>query len=969
MTSTTPPLGAARARLPDLSNFAFPLPSSPPRHALDRWSLRALLLSAALAGAVAIPVGAQAAAAAAAAAPAPARAAAGAALPAGVVQGASVEGITEYRLPNGLKVLLFPDASKPTVTVNVTYLVGSRHENYGETGMAHLLEHMMFKGAPRDRNIPQQFAERGMDFNGSTSFDRTNYHEVFQAQGDNLQWALNMEADRMVNSYIARKDLDSEMTVVRNEFESGENSPFDVLLKRMQSIAYDWHSYGRSTIGNRSDIENVKIENLQAFYKTYYQPDNAVLLVAGKFDPAQTLAWIGKAFGAIPRPKRQLPVFWTVEPTQDGERNFIVRRKGDIQIVALAYKVPAALQADSEPLSFMADILGDNSTGRLHKLLVDSGQAVEVFSFAQTGVAPGLQVFGAVLKKDAPVAPVRDALIAAVEGFAATPPTPEEMERVRRNEGNAVEKALNDPQQVGVALSEQIALGDWRLLFEQRDKLPTVTAAQVAAAAGRYMRRDNRTVGMFLPDDAPQRAEIPAAPSVASVMQGYQGKATTLAAEAFDPSQANIDARTQLSNIGGLKVAFLPKKNRGEEVTVDLRLHWGDEHNLFGKSALPGLANAMLMRGTSTYSRAQLADAFDKLKISGDVYHFTTTRANLAEALRLVGHVLKDASFPAAEFEQLRQQWMVGLEASRNEPQDRAGRALEEHFNRYPKGDFRAATTLDEQLAEARAVTREQVAAFHHDFFGASQGELAIVGDFDAAATAKVVEQTFGDWKSAAAYARIDSRNFDVAPLHQLINTPDKENGFFTARLNLDMRSDDADFPALELANYIFGDSGMDSRLMARIRQKDGLSYGGGSSLSVGDTDRAASFSLGAIAAPQNLAKVEAAARQELARALKDGFTAREVARAKSGLLQQRLQNRAQDGILATGWTNNRYLGRDFDWSYQFERKLQALTVEQVNTAFRKAIDPAKLSVVIAGDQSKAKAGAVAAAAAAPARP
>src|SRR6188768_759362 len=182
----------------------------------------------------------------------------------------SVEGITEYRLSNGLRVLLFPDPGKPTITVNVTYLVGSRHENYGETGMAHLLEHLMFKGTPKHRHIDQEFNQRGVRYNGTTWLDRTNYYELFQASDDNLAWAIELEADRMVNSNIARKDLDSEMTVVRNEYESGENSPFRVLLTRMQSIAFDWHSYGRSTIGNRSDIENVRIANLQGFYRTYY---------------------------------------------------------------------------------------------------------------------------------------------------------------------------------------------------------------------------------------------------------------------------------------------------------------------------------------------------------------------------------------------------------------------------------------------------------------------------------------------------------------------------------------------------------------------------------------------------------------------------------------------------------------------------------------------------------------------------
>jgi zinc protease len=497
--------------------------------------------------------------------------------------------------------------------------VGSRHENYGETGMAHLLEHLMFKGTPKHPHIDQEFNQRGVRYNGSTWLDRTNYFELFQANGDNLAWAIELEADRMVNSFIARRDLDSEMTVVRNEYVQGENSPFSVVVKRMQSIAYDWHSYGRSTIGNRSDIENVRIENLQAFYRTYYQPDNAVLLVAGKFDPSQTLAWISKSFGAIPKPKRKLPPFWTVEPTQDGERCFTVRRKGDMQIVALGYKIPSALQADADPLSFMSEILGDTPTGRLHKALVETGLAAEVFSFGQTGYAPGLQVIGAVVKAGQPIAPVRDALIANVENFAKTPPTAEEMERTRRNFANGIEKALNDPQKVGVTLSEEIALGDWRLLFEGRDKLASITPEQVSAAAGRYLRRDNRTLGEFVPDDAPQRAEIPPAPTVQEVMKDFKGKAATLSSEAFDPSQANIDARTKIETIGGLKVALLPKKNRGEAVSVDLHLHWGDEHNLFGKSTIMAAANDMLMRGTSKYSRTELADAFSKLKISGSL--------------------------------------------------------------------------------------------------------------------------------------------------------------------------------------------------------------------------------------------------------------------------------------------------------------------------------------------------------------
>ena len=243
----------------------------------------------------------------------------------------SVEGITEYRLANGLRVLLFPDLSKQTITVNITYLVGSRHENYGETGMAHLLEHMLFKGTPRRTDIPEELAAHGARPNGTTSWDRTNYYETFNATEENLRWALDFEADRMINSLVEKKDLDSEMTVVRNEFEMGENQPLGVLFKRLMSASYDWHNYGNLPIGARSDLEGVPIDRLQAFYKTYYQPDNALLLVAGKFDEAKTLTLVQQYFGSIPKPTRILPVLYTAEPVQDGERLVTLRRTGDVQ--------------------------------------------------------------------------------------------------------------------------------------------------------------------------------------------------------------------------------------------------------------------------------------------------------------------------------------------------------------------------------------------------------------------------------------------------------------------------------------------------------------------------------------------------------------------------------------------------------------------------------------------------------------
>src|SRR5436853_2500136 len=235
-------------------------------------------------------------------------------LPRGVQTGATLAGITEYTYPNGLRVLLLPDSGSSTITINVTYLVGSRHEGYGESGMAHLLEHMNFITSTHGRSIKKELEDHGADWNGTTSYDRTNYYETVNASEENLRWALGLEAERMVNMRIEKPLLDTEMTVVRNEFERGENSVERVLEERVYSTAYLWHNYGKSTIGSRADIERVPIDRLADFYRKYYQPDDAVVTIAGQIDPAQTLAIVARTLGAIPRPARVLDATYTVEP-------------------------------------------------------------------------------------------------------------------------------------------------------------------------------------------------------------------------------------------------------------------------------------------------------------------------------------------------------------------------------------------------------------------------------------------------------------------------------------------------------------------------------------------------------------------------------------------------------------------------------------------------------------------------------
>lgn len=883
-------------------------------------------------------------------------------LPAGVEKLTSVEGITEYRLKNGLRVLIFPDQSKQTITVNITYLVGSKHENYGETGMAHLLEHLVFKGTPKHPNIPAELTEHGTRPNGTTWYDRTNYYETFAATEENLKWALDLEADRMVNSYIAKKDLDSEMTVVRNEFEMGENDPFGVLLERVFSTAYLWHNYGKSTIGARADIENVPIDRLQAFYKKYYQPDNAVLLVAGKIDEAKTLAMVADYFGKLPKPDRVLSKTYTDEPTQDGERSVTVRRVGDVQLVAAGYHVPGSSHADTAATNALLQIMTEQPAGRLHKALVESKKAAAVFGFPYIFGEPSLFLVGAQLRQEQSLDEARDIMLKVLEDIAKNPVTKDEVERAKTNLLKEIELKMNSVEDVGLEMSEWIGYGDWRLLFITRDRIRKLTAEDVQRVAVNYLKQSNRTLGQFIPTAKPERSEVPANPDVLALVKDYKGDAKVAEGEAFEPTPANIESRAVRANAAGIKYTFVPKRTRGNTVVANLSLRFGDEKSLMNRDTAGGLAGSMLMRGTAKRTRQQIKDEFDKLKARVNVdggptsayASIETTRENLPAVMKLVAEILREASFPADEFDQLKQEQLANIEAQRSEPTQMAVTEATRHLRPYPKGHVNYTATPDEAIADLKAATLAEVKKFHADFYGASNGELAVVGDFDEKEVAKLTNDLFGNWKSKMPYARIGETFQDIAAINRSLEAPDKANAFFIAGQTLNLRDDDPDFPALVLGNYMLGGGFLNSRLAVRIRQKEGLSYGVGSQFQASSLDKSGVFMAFAIYAPQNRDKLETAFKEEIEKMLKDGFTAEEIAAAKKGWLQSRQVSRAQDAELAGRLNGYNFLNRTLAWDADLEKKVESLAAEQITTALRRHINLAKISIVKAGDFAKA---------------
>jgi zinc protease len=870
------------------------------------------------------------------------------------------EGISEYALPNGLHVLFAPDESQPTVTVNVTYLVGSRHEGYGEKGMAHLLEHLMFKGTPKIADSKKALSEHGAQANGTTWFDRTNYFEILNASDENLKWALEFEADRMVNSRIAKKDLDAEMTVVRNEFEMGENNPESVLGDRVMAAAYLWHNYGDSTIGPRSDIERVPIDRLQDFYKRYYQPDNALVIVSGKFDVPKAFKWIADSFGKLPRPKRVLQVTYSTEPTQDGEKAVTVRRVGGTPVYMAGYHVPAATDPDFPAVMVLSQVMGDSPSGTLYKNLVEPKKAAEVSCYPFQLKDPGYLLCEAKLGPTDKLEPARTGLIDTLE--KGKPVTAEQTDRAKAALLKQIELTLNSAERVGVQLSEWAATGDWRMLFFQRDRLKAVTVDDVNRAAAKYLKQTNRTLGEYVPTEKPDRAEVSEAPDVAKLLTGYTGSQGIAKGEVFDSSPKNIDARTVKNELpNGMKVALLQKKTRGETVQLALALRYGTEKSLNGARAAADLTAKMLARGTKKHTREQFTDALNRLNVQLHVepqanlvlVSFEARKPQLNEALALVAEALKEPAFDPKELDTLKREVLAEAEAKKADPVALGFLALQRTMAVWPKGHPYAVPTLDEIIADTTAVKLDTLKDFHSRFYGAQDAQLAAIGDFDSAELVKQLGDLLGGWKAKEQFVRIPRAFHEVKGDVTTLDTPDKENAFMGLGLNFPMKDTDPDYAALVMADYMLGGGFLSGRVPQRLREKEGLSYGAGTFMDAPPLDDGATMMGYAIYAPQNVQKVETGFKEELTKAVASGFTADELKLARSGILKDREQERANDGKLARELVKMLFVGRSMQFEQDVDDKIKTLEAPAIGAALKKHVDLAKLVTIKAGDFKK----------------
>ncbi|EFQ24293.1 peptidase M16 domain protein [Aminomonas paucivorans DSM 12260] len=881
-------------------------------------------------------------------------------LPGGAVAGPRMGGVAEYRFPNGLTTLIVSDFSKPTVTVNAVHRVGSALEGDGEKGLAHLLEHLLFKGTPSHPDIPKEIAARGGRANGNTWADRTCYFEVLPATAENLDWALSLEAERMSRGRITPELLDKERGVVLNEMEMGENDPTATLMDRMASVAYDWHGYGGSTIGNPGDLKSVTHREVVDFYRRHMRPDTATIVVAGAVDEAAALGAVAKHFAPLPKAPGQPPAGRSREVGQDGDRAVTLSRKGEVQALGLLYHGPAVSEPDAAAFDLALGVLGDAPSGRLYRRLVEKGLASSVWAASFGFRDPSGPAFVmAQVPRDRSLDAAQKVLLETVEGFAQDPPSEEELGRARERILLYLDSEFADLDRFALGLSEWIARGDWRLFFLYRDRIARATGEDLVRAARRYLVAENRTLGRFVPVDRPLRVVVSQPRPLEATLSTFVLSQEPKLGASFDVSCAALDRSvTRVEVAPGLKGAFFPRKTRGGMVSLRLSLHLGTPESLAGRVAVGEFLAGMLDRGTARHSREQIQQLFDRLRATVSFWggadqvgvFVLVPEEHLEETLALVAECLKEPALDPREVEVLRRETLAALDESRDDPGSRAWDRLERIFAPYPAGDVRRPLSLEEKAEGTRVIDVPDLRDFHRTFYGLSVGEVAAVGPFEPERMKDLLSRHFGAWRAATPFVRAMRPFEEVPPRRETLRVEDKPNAVVAASAPVKILRGDRDYPDLWVAATVLGGGWLDSRLATRIRHTEGTSYGVRLSLEASNLDDFGRWNFTAITGPRNVPLVERAFFEELQRALKDGFTPEEVARGTSYLLEGMKVDRSRDAALAGLLARDLFLGRTFAWTEELEARLRAVTPESALAALRRHLDPRSFSVVLAGD-------------------
>ncbi|MDO8541388.1 MAG: pitrilysin family protein [Opitutaceae bacterium] len=912
--------------------------------------------------------------------------------------------ITEYRLPaNDLGVLLFEDHSAPVLTFMVTYKVGSRNEVTGTTGATHLLEHLMFKGSRNfhpgiGKGFDTMMDKIGGINNATTWLDRTNYYENLPS--DHLELAVQLEADRMRDLLLREEDRKPEMTVVRNEFERGENDPVESLEKEINSAAFIAHPYHHSTIGWRSDIEKVPIEKLREFYDTFYWPNNATITVIGDFQPANALRLIKRYFGGIPRAPKPIPTLYTEEPAQMGPRRVIVKRPGEVGVVEIAYKVPRALHADHPPLAILAAVLSEGKTSRLYRALIDPNVAINADASKGFFHDDTLFTVSAMLAPGITHEQAEKTLLAELEKVKRDGVTGAEVSRAINKLLAAIAYQRDGSFAIAGQINEHIAVGDWTGYMTLLDRLKAVSAVDLQRVAKAYFNEDQSTTGWFIP-----QAEPPAGGKSAGAVRGsgarpllarsdgappnslrgpYYYRDPAPAGEAVDGSSpqrihgvhppapgsraadsgppaggaaageaALVAPRVRRRTLAGLDVLTL-KTSIKDVVTIRGVLNAGDVFNSRENSALADLTAGMIDKGTVKRDKFAVAEVLEQ---TGATLGFGASshtvgingkclRKDLPLVLGLVAEQLRTPRLDPEEFAKLKKQFAGRHKRQMEDTDYRAESAFARAI--FPAGHANRPPPDDRYLADIDAATLEQLKAFHAANYGPAGARLLIVGDVEDAAIDRAITEGFAGWKGGHPLPPSPKVPALTGPRTEKVNMPGKTSVSFVVGQPSGLRYTDPEYQALNMATSVLGSGFFSARLLDIIRNREGLTYSIGSILTY-DTYHDGAWYIEGTFAPELLEQGAASTWRELRRFCQEGLTPAELETFKVTLTGSYKVALATTGGLAGTLLNALQRGYGPEWVDEFPRRLQALTLEQVNAAIRKHLNPENMVVVMAG--------------------
>lgn len=866
---------------------------------------------------------------------------------------AQAAGFSSYVLPNGFKIILLPFASAANARVELVVKTGSKLEGYGETGMAHLLEHMLFKSAGQRADLKSELTALGANWNGTTSVDRTNYFETLAAEPAKVDAAIRIEADRFIRASFTKEHLASEMSVVRNELERGDSDPGSLVMRALQRQSYFWHGYSRPTIGARSDIEDAPFSALQAFHRKHYRPDNAALIVSGNFDAPRVLALASRLFAEARNPAGPKIASWTREETRATTNRSEIFLPAGKTVAASAWKLPGLGERQTYALDLGVAAICDEDWGSLRKdLVLERKIAVSVSCGTQIHRDYGLLIATASAGPQADAEALSQALREHVEAAAAKGVTAPQLERARLAELNAYERIENSHEQLASLISQAEVAGDWRLYFWQRDMVRAVDLAEVNEALQRWAVSVNRSDVLLRHADGVAAPQLPTklAPDAAALVSGKDWPAIATSADAL-PDSANALAKATVNiALDGqrARAALISRRTQGDRAWLALANDYGNEASLSGRRTVCGFADQLLSYGGGGLDRDQLAAKLDALQAQWSLglggVAIEAPRRNIDAALDLLLSVWAAPSLPEAEFNRLKAAAIARLEAALKDPAQVAANLASLRFDNYPPGHPLQPRSLDQLLAEARAATFKETTACVADFAGLAQVRLALVGAFSPADVQAIWQRVDRLPHAQIAYQRIRDlpapASVDTAMI--LVAMPEKPNASVAGSTLLAITDDDDDFPALRIAVKVLGGDA-DSRIWTRLREREGLAYGAGVSLSGNSFEPRSRFALQASAASDKADAALAGLQQELARALKDGFTAAEVERAKRAWLQERKTSLRDERGYAGSLAQGLYSGRDYAWLARYDEKIAQLDAAQVTRALRKYVADAPL--------------------------